>query len=270
MQSFDEWQKEIKTWQNKTTTKLIGKNTILLAEIPSTNNYIKENLQLPTGTIVIAYQQTQGKGQKNRRWISNPGGLYLSIKLDMAPLDELSPFWVTAIVAISLCKTLEFLHLSPKIKWPNDVLIDNKKVAGILTETIMTNNNITLIIGLGCNVNNSLDEIMNDFPDLLSKITSLNDQFGQSRLISFVDILEPTISFIEAKLLNQNKLFLNEIKTEWLNYSKIENKHVEIMKLDSGTISRGKIIKVTDSGSLLFKKNSGEIEEITSGDVKVH
>lgn len=269
MQSFEEWQREINKWQTNTSTHIIGKNIILLAEIPSTNMYLKENLQFPNGTIATAYIQTQGKGQRNRKWISNPGGLYLSIKFDIRPLNNFSPFWITAIVAIGLCKALETLNFSPRIKWPNDVLVNDKKVAGILTETIMTNNNITFIIGIGCNVNNSLDEIMTNFPELLSKITSLSSEEENHRQVSISSILEPTILFLESKLVDQNQINIANIRSEWLTYCQIEKKHVEILKLDSGDVLQGEIIQVTDSGSLLFKKNSGKIEEITSGEVKI-
>lgn len=212
MQSFTEWESEFLEWQKNTNTRVIGKHIILLAEIPSTNVYLKENLQLQHGTIVAAYQQTSGKGQKNRKWISNPGGLYLSIKLDLSPSKNFSPFWITATVAIGLCKALTHLHMQPTIKWPNDVLINGRKVAGILTETVMTNSSITAIVGLGCNINNNLKEVFNSFPELQTKITSLTQELQKSSPLSFGEILEYTKSYIEEKLFSLNLANISNIK----------------------------------------------------------
>ena len=233
------------------------------------NKYLKEKAQLSNGTIVAAYQQTQGKGQKNRTWISSPGGLYVSIKLDVKPLKEFQPFWITASVAVGLCKAIQELELEPQIKWPNDILINNKKVSGILTETVLTNDKIIAIIGLGINIDNSLEDVFTTFPELQLKISSLSKEVSEKNSIDFTDILESTILYVEDKVLMPTSNRLVEIKQDWLKFAQIENKTVEIEILETKKKIIGTVQKVTDSGSLLIKHTSGKLEEYTSGDIKI-
>ena len=269
MLSFDEWESKLKNWQKQSRSRVIGKNAIFLSEIDSTNKYLKEKTQLSNGTIVAAYQQTQGKGQKNRTWISNPGGLYVSIKLDMKPLKEFQPFWITASVPVGLCKAIQELELEPLIKWPNDILINNKKVSGILTETILTNDKIVAIIGLGINIDNSLENVFTTFPELQLKISSLSKELSQKSSIDITALLESTILYVEEKLLTPTSTTLHEIKQDWLNFSQIEHKTVEIEILETKKKTIGIVQKVTDSGSLLIKHPTGILEEYTSGDIKI-
>lgn len=268
MLSFTEWEKEFQNFQKASNTKIIGKNVILLPEIPSTNIYLKEHNELKHGTVVTAYEQLKGKGQKDRKWISKPGGLYLSIKLDILSTKNFSPFWITATVAIGFCKALNQIQLQPTIKWPNDLLLNGKKVAGILTETIMTNNSITAIIGIGLNVNNDLNEIITLFPDLQSKVTTLQHELQQSDLLHFSNILVSALEYIESTILTINFPDIDAIKNEWLEYADIEAKKVTIEKIDSHEIITGIVTKITDAGSLLIKTDLGKVEEFTSGEIK--
>lgn len=268
MLSFTDWEKEFQNFRKTSKTKIIGKTVILLADIPSTNIYLKEHTELKHGTIVAAYEQSQGKGQRNRKWISKPGGLYLSIKLDIFPSSNFSPFWITATVALGFCKALNQIGLQPTIKWPNDLLLNGKKVAGILTETIMTNNSITAIIGIGLNVNNNLDEIITLFPDLQSKVTTLQHELHQSHRLHFNNILVPALDYIETKLLLPDFPAIDANKKEWLEYANIKAQKVIIEKIDSHELITGIVTNITDSGSLLIQKESGKIEEFTAGDIK--
>lgn len=269
MQSFSDWEQELKNWQKSSSNKIIGKNAIFLSEIGSTNKFLKENSQLKHGTLIIARQQNQGKGQKDRTWISNPGGLYMSVKLDIQPSQFFQPFWLTALFSLGLCDALIQLRLSPTIKWPNDVLVNNKKIAGILTETVLSQNSITAIIGLGCNVNNSLEEIFRTFPDLSTKISSIKLEIGTKSTINFKDILEPTIMYVESQMKGTEILPIPKIKEKWLKFCQIENKEVEIQKTDSQKTYTGYVTKVSDSGSLLIRLQSGLIEEFTAGEIKI-
>ena len=79
--SYKAWIADLEHWKNTSTTKIIGKSLVLLKTVNSTNKYLKSRPNLPHGSVVIAYEQVSGKGQKNRQWSSLPGGLYLTIKL---------------------------------------------------------------------------------------------------------------------------------------------------------------------------------------------
>lgn len=269
MQTFSEWELDLKNWQRSSSLELIGKKAIFFAEIGSTNKFLKENTQLKHGTLVIAQQQNQGKGQKDRTWISNSGGLYMSVKLEIQPNQFFQPFWLTAIFSLGLCKALIKLRLKPTIKWPNDVLINNRKVAGILTETVLSQNSITAIIGLGCNVNNSLEEIFNKYPNLSTKISSIKLELDSKSAIPLQNILEPTLKYVESKIKGKDFLSIPKIKKEWLELCQIENKDVEIQKIDSQEIITGFVTNVSDSGSLLVRLESGAVEEFTAGEIKI-
>lgn len=265
---FQEWQNELKLWKDTTKSQLFSKNPIFLADVDSTNNYVKEHANLSHGTFVIAYQQKKGKGQKNRHWISNPGGLYLSIKLDLKFFSNFQPFWITATVAIGLCQALQELGLKPTIKWPNDILIQDKKVAGILTETIISNDNIITIIGLGCNISNSLEEICSVFPEVKSNITSLNQEIIQQKSNILSLLLEKILIFVEKIFTESFYDQISEIKEIWNNLCQISGKKIKIERIDSKEIIFGEVLNVTDSGSLKILKNNGLLEEFVSGDIK--
>ncbi|MBR2391971.1 MAG: biotin--[Elusimicrobiaceae bacterium] len=96
-------------------------------ELDSTNTYLKKNWEsLPKSTVVVAEKQTAGRGRYNRVWISNEGGLYFSVLLKPNKPDFLPN--LTQLMALSICQTLEKANLIPKLKWPNDVLIDGEKI----------------------------------------------------------------------------------------------------------------------------------------------
>lgn len=265
---YQEWQNEVELWRSKTKSQLFSKSPIFLPNVDSTNNFIKEHTNLMHGTFVIAYEQTHGKGQKSRQWISNPGGLYLSIKLNLKPYSEIQPFWITATVAIGLCYALQELGLSPTIKWPNDILLNDKKVAGILTETIISNDSFITIIGLGCNISNSLEDIFSIFPELKNKITTLKNEFlePKSNILSF--LVEKLLIYIEKNVNDSLQDQMSNIRPIWNKFCQILNKNVKIERLDSNKTIFGEVIEVSNSGSLKLKRNNGVIEEFVSGDIK--
>ena len=269
MFSFLKWEKQITDWKKTSKSQLFVKNPIILSEISSTNIFLKEHDTLPHGTFVIAYQQTQGKGQKNRKWISTPGGLYFSIILNIPPSTSFQPFWLTATSSIGLCTALQTLGLQPSIKWPNDILISGKKVAGILTETIISNNKIISIIGIGCNIYNSLDDIFVSFPELKTQITSVEKELPRIKPDLIGIILEQVFVTLEEFLSYANIDKISGIKKRWNNLSQLEGKDVRIRKIDSGEFISGRVSTITDSGSLIIQKITGEFEEFVSGDIKI-
>ena len=115
----------------------LGQKIIELSSVDSTNNYLidlSQNISLVEGTVVIANEQTAGKGQRNNSWSSETGkSLCISILL-MPKLDVNQQFLFNKFIALSLCQALNNYSLTAKIKWPNDILIGSKKVAGILIE----------------------------------------------------------------------------------------------------------------------------------------
>jgi birA, biotin-[acetyl-CoA-carboxylase] ligase region len=153
--------------------KLIGKNIIHFDTIDSTNIKAKElaSQNAEDGTIVISEEQTCGKGRLGRSWYSPKSkGIWASIILK-PKIDPINASKITLIAAASIVKAFNEIAIFPKIKWPNDIVLNNKKVCGILTEMSAELNQIHyLVVGIGINVNNSKD----DFTEALwSSATSL-------------------------------------------------------------------------------------------------
>lgn len=122
-------------------------------ELDSTNAYAKRNCSLTADrTIVVAHTQTAGRGRLDRKWLSEPGGLYFSVVLKPGQIDFLPN--VTQLMALAVCQTVHRLGAQSWLKWPNDVLADGKKLCGILSEAVTDFHGFqALVVGVGLNVN---------------------------------------------------------------------------------------------------------------------
>lgn len=131
---------------------------IVLDKVDSTNDYAKHNVREPN-VVVIAKSQTAGKGRAGRRFESHEGGVYMSIvREDNLPYNLCAEYYWAAPLAV--CNALEALSIKCKIKWPNDVWVDGKKIAGILIETTMAQGVATkAVIGIGINVGNTIEDV---------------------------------------------------------------------------------------------------------------
>lgn len=121
-------------------------------ELDSTNTYLKTHCaRLPDKTVVTAERQTAGRGRYNRKWISQPGGLYFSVLLKPQTTDFLPN--LTQLMALCVCRAAESCGVKAVLKWPNDVLADGKKLCGILSEAVMSNGRVAgVVLGAGVNV----------------------------------------------------------------------------------------------------------------------
>ena len=154
---------------------------IKLEETKSTNTYSKENLTLlEDKTVVHALRQTHGRGRLNRTWVDlGENNLFFSIVLK--PSTDFKAVYsnLTQYASVILCKIFENYGLNPKVKWPNDVMIDGqRKICGILCETVIENNELKgIILGIGINLNASKKDVEN-IPDRV--VTALNLETGAS------------------------------------------------------------------------------------------
>lgn len=133
-------------------------NLIYFPEITSTNTHALRNLSdFSDGDILMAEIQTEGRGRFARKWISGkPENIYISfvLKPDIKIGEDSSLNNISQYLSIKLCETLETYEINPVIKWPNDVLINNKKIAGILAQTSIRGNDFQgLVLGIGVNLN---------------------------------------------------------------------------------------------------------------------
>ena len=243
----------------------IGRELLCFDTIDSTNNELKRRAVSGTvdGTVILADQQTGGRGRRGRSFVSPAGkGLYLSAALrPRCPLSEIST--LTAWTAVALCDAVEAAcGVRPGIKWPNDIVVDGKKVCGILTEMSMEQAYIHhIVIGVGINVRRQ------EFPkEIRDRAAAIEEQCGfrisRSQLIA--DIMEAFEEDYEIFLQTHDLKGLRD------SYAKLlVNRDREVCVLDPKGEFRGTARGINDQGELLVERQDGSIEEVYAGEVSV-
>ena len=200
-------------------TRYVGKNLYVFSEVGSTNTIAKflSKNGIENGSVVIAEKQTAGRGRSGKSWESPLGGIWLSIILT-PDVDYSKIPLITLATGVAVAKTLEEIGIeNPEIKWPNDIMINGKKVCGILTEAITNFNTIDhVIIGVGIDANLSIE----DFPkELQNTTTTLEREIGrvnENLLIKlFLEELEKIIELDWGDETNMRALILHEIGHLW-------------------------------------------------------
>lgn len=246
-------------------TKVIGKQALYFDVIDSTQIQAISLASNPdnNGTIVIAKKQTKGKGRMNRNWISPEGGIWLSIILH--PKFYLSMITIFPIAsAVALCFAMEkSFHIKPELKWPNDITLNGKKLAGILVDASLESNmieNIVLGVGIDFDVNaKEIEKKLKDTPNFYG-ISTLKKYEKETSNIRFVQIFLEELEKIFDLL---NKSEVKKIIKEWTDRSSTIGKVVE-MTTNEGKI-KGKAIKIDNDGALVIydKKNT----RVLAGDI---
>lgn len=247
-------------------TKIMGRN-IHFEEIVTSTQKLAQNLAsdgVPEGTIVVADQQTNGRGRMSREWYSPSGtGIWMTmIVRPKIPINTTPQ--LTLLTAVAIVQAIEELTpLKPDIKWPNDIMINGKKIVGILTELQAEADQVhSVIIGTGINVNQKKD----DFPEELQEVAT-------SFLIETGERWERAkfIQMILLKFEGLYGLFLSKgfkpIKLLWEGYAISFNKLIKAKTL-KGTVE-GKAIGIDDDGALLIETNSNVVERIYSADIEI-
>ncbi len=240
-------------------TAIIGKKLYHYHSIASTNEKAKTIADHGSqeGTVVIADIQTQGRGRKQRSWSSSNGGLWFSIIL--RPKISLSnAMQVTMCAACAVTEAIQrHLTIQPSIKWPNDVLIENKKICGILTEIAAEIDEINyLIVGIGLNVNNTL-------PIHLQKYSStLKDEIKMEVKLTpiLINILESFDLFYQTL----KKGDLASIKKTWLSNSSTIGSQVKVRT--DREIVKGMAVDIGSNGELIVQTKQGN-KKIITGDI---
>lgn len=238
------------------------KNIFVFDELSSTNIKAKELARHgeQEGTIVISRTQTKGRGRFDRKWESPEGGLYFSVILRPQVKSDKTTL-LSLVAALSVCETIIALNrLSAAIKWPNDVRINGKKVAGILLESEADGNKIDFVIlGIGVNLNTDVTQLS---PELKSTSTSIAHEFNQSvDYYEFLKHLFLTLDKHYSIFLNQD---INSILSEWKKHSDTLGRNVRVVTPSDETV--GKAFDIDESGFLIIETDLGVHKKITSGD----
>jgi len=247
-------------------TKIIGKQAYYFDSIESTQNQALKMANDPAnnGVVIVASKQTGGRGRSGRKWISPKGGIWISIilkpKFDIS-ITTLFPIASALALAIAIEKTFS---VTPELKWPNDLTINGKKIAGMLVDVSLESNKIeSLVLGVGVNFNVNVKEIektLRETPNFYG-VASLSDHKTDVKPIQLVQAflieLEKTYNSLNAK---QTK----KIISEWSKRSSTIGKNVEINTIDEKI--KGKAVKIDEDGALVISDN-GKTSRIIAGDV---
>jgi BirA family transcriptional regulator, biotin operon repressor / biotin---[acetyl-CoA-carboxylase] ligase len=250
--------------KNKLNTSYIGKEIHYFREVDSTNEVAKKLARegTPEGTVIIAESQSRGKGRRGKKWISPLGGAWLSIILRPNTLPINAP-QLTFIAGVAAAKTIKDEYgLDAGIKWPNDVLIDNKKVCGVLTEISTEIDTIDYIVtGIGIDANIDVNLLPQELRDTTTSIKSELDH-DISRMI----LVQKFLGNFETMYDEFNKGNFQEILRKWRQLSKTIGRQVEIRKRTE--FVRGEAVGVNSKGALILELEDGTLKKIISGECR--
>jgi BirA family biotin operon repressor/biotin-[acetyl-CoA-carboxylase] ligase len=221
---------------------------IKLKEVNSTNEYCKQ-LQGVDNVIVTAERQTAGRGTKGRSFVSDDGGLYITIMRTYNNFDAGSTFHIMINCCTAVCKTIEKLGVKPTIRWANDVLVQGKKICGTLIENTLSSGNMCRsIVGIGLNVNNTLP------PELQQIATTLCEQTGKKIPLSKV-----------------RKLLIKNLKKEYTvsDYKGYINWFGSQVTLKMGEEEIQTTAVDVDEDGRLICEIDGEVRKISSAEVSL-
>ncbi|WP_310601807.1 biotin--[acetyl-CoA-carboxylase] ligase [Anaerosporobacter sp.] len=250
---------------SKLQTRYIGRQVYCYDEVTSTNTVAKQLADegKEEGTLVVSDKQNQGKGRRGRGWESPSGtGVFMTVILK----PQMKPIYasmLTLVAALAVNDAIvELTGLESKIKWPNDIVVNKKKVCGILTELSAEVDYINyIVVGIGINVS------AKDFPEEISdKATSLLLESGKS--ISRAQLIAKTMEHLERYYEQFLKTHdLSELNEMYSNALINKDREVRILAEENSYtgIARG----ITDKGHLLVEKDNAELVEVYAGEVSV-
>jgi BirA family transcriptional regulator, biotin operon repressor / biotin---[acetyl-CoA-carboxylase] ligase len=239
-------------------TRFVGQRVLYYPSVPSTMDVARQEVQLgaPEGTVIIADEQTAGRGRLQRSWLTPQGNVALSVILYPA-LTQLPSLIMLASLAVVHCIRTVF-GLDPVIKWPNDVLINGRKVCGILIESDVRQEKVrSAVIGIGLNV--SLHPT--DYLDIQDIATSLSQESGRD--VSAVETVCALL--VEIECLYMELAAGKSLYEEWRDNLVTLGQAV---RASSGkNVYEGIAESVAPDGSLLLRDDKGKHIKIVAGDV---
>jgi len=243
----------------KSTT--FGREVTTLESVDSTQNYGRKLADAGAleGTIIVALEQTAGKGRMSRAWSSPKGGLWFTLLLrPSAPMGEL--YKLTLLFGVSVARALESYGLRPCLKWPNDVLVNGKKICGILLETSGEPDRVEyVLVGIGLNVNFSSRDLPDD---IRSSSTSVYDALN--RRVDRADLLCRILEDSERLYLSAAKGGFQRVLNAWRLMSCTIGRAVTVQSF--GASISGRAVDIDDDGSLIVETKEGR-KKVYSGDV---
>lgn len=248
-------------------SKCIGHKVYHFDTIDSTNRMAKKLASegAKEGTVIIAEEQTGGRGRRGKQWISPKGsGIWMSIIL-RPDIELAEAMKITQVVAAAVATAIEKVtKFQVGIKWPNDIIMDKKKVCGILTEMSAEVDCVNfIIVGIGINVNTEDKDFPEDIEKIATSIKSCTSEkvFRKDLVKEILNEFEELyVDFIENKNIKKSIEICKK-------YSVTLGKEVRIIK--RGEEMFAKAIDLSEDGQLIIENKSGKIETVLSGEVSV-
>ncbi|MCB9209028.1 MAG: biotin--[acetyl-CoA-carboxylase] ligase [Ignavibacteriales bacterium] len=251
----------IENFDIKLETENLGRNFIYTEEISSTNSYLmKSNDEFLHGTTILSEFQNQGKGRINRPWFSEKGqNLTFSVLLKN-DLEKYNPNHISLAASLAVSNSIENLfQLKTELKWPNDVLVNSKKVSGILLESTSMGSSLEkIIIGFGVNVNQT--KFIGEF-----KIRPTSIKFELRKEVTRERLLSEILNTFE-EILNEMSKGSKKLLDDWREKCRMIGEHIMI---NVGDEKKSGIFYDIDANGLMILKVGEDFEKIKNGDVLV-
>jgi BirA family biotin operon repressor/biotin-[acetyl-CoA-carboxylase] ligase len=250
-------------------TRRLGHKILYKDVVDSTQNIaiaIAEKGSGTHGTVVIAEKQKQGRGRLKREWLSPSGGLWMSVIVEPdvpTGIVTLLPF----VAALSVCHAIrQCTGLDAKLKWPNDVMISGKKVAGILLDISAEAEHVNYsVIGIGINANIDSASVSARVSGGAPRITSISEQLGHD--VSKLELARTILELLERRLSDLNDEGARVILKEWESNTDMLGRQVKVLQ-DGKVVCQGVARGLADDGSLIIQDGSREVK-VASGDIRV-
>jgi len=247
-------------------TLFVGKVCVHLDTVPSTQTYLK-NLYAKSkpieGTAILSYNQTAGYGQRNNLWEAQ-AGMNIALSLILLPvfLDPDKQFYLSMAVALAVKKTVEeFSQQKVKLKWPNDIMVGDRKISGILIESNMHKSRVEKsFVGIGLNVNQV------DFGPLKYSATSISNISGKEYEPDSVSI--SLMQWVERYYLQLKAGRRSQISDEYHEVLYKKDEYITLQHAD-GRTSRVIIKGVNEQGKLLVEDKEGLAKAYLHGEVQI-
>ncbi len=246
----------------KNHCRSFGREVSVLESTGSTQVALKELAERGAGegALVVALEQSSGKGRMGHPWSSPKGGLWFSLLL--RPTFRLPELYkITLLFGIAVARALEHYGISPKLKWPNDVLVEEKKICGMLMETSLEADKIDyVVVGIGINVNFHTAELVGE---IRTAPTSMLDLMGKQ--VDRAGLLALVLAESEALYYSAEAQGFSSIMNAWRSLSCTIGREVSVSSF--GRTMRGRAVDIDDDGSLVVLTEGGKKEKIYTGDV---
>jgi BirA family biotin operon repressor/biotin-[acetyl-CoA-carboxylase] ligase len=243
-------------------TRVVGRCIRWHDSVPSTNDLALKlaEIPVPEGTVIIADEQTAGRGRLGRAWASPRGGVWLSVILSPGLPQERVPVIGLAAGTAAAQAIRKTTGLPARLKWPNDVLVGGKKVVGVLAEA--TPGAERVVVGIGINANIPLDALrgISGHP-----VTSLQAQLG--RPVEREVLIRVVLQELDQAYAALRSAGVPEVLSRWREMAETLGRSVRV-EMPGATI-HGTAFDIDEAGALLIRLNDGTVRRVVAGDVRM-